>query len=98
MLPRVLRTVIDWLRSGYPEGIPESDYVPLIALLRRRLTDAEVEQIATEVLNSPGHTVDRTDIQVMITEVTDEMPTEADLRRVLSRLDPPDWPTGSGRP
>ncbi|MEU1985932.1 DUF3349 domain-containing protein [Nocardia sp. NPDC019395] len=91
-MPRVLYAVIDWLRRGYPDGVPESDYIPLVALLRRRLTDDEVEQIAAEVLNSPAHRLDPTDIQVMITEVTDEMPSESDVERVLSRLGPPDWP------
>lgn len=88
----VLRSIVDWLRRGYPEGVPESDYIPLVALLRRRLTDQEVQEIAAEVLYAPDHPVDRTDIQVMITEITDEMPSEVDLQRVLSHLDPPDWP------
>lgn len=98
MPPRLVQAVIDWLRSGYPEGVPESDYIPLVALLRRRLTDDEVHQIAAEVLNSPARPLDRTDIQVMITRVTDEMPSESDLQRVLSHLDPPIWPDRSGRP
>lgn len=91
-MPHVLRAIVDWLRRGYPEGVPESDYIPLVALLRRRLTDQEVQEIAAEVLDSPGRPVDRTDIQVMILAVTDEMPSEQDLRRVLSHLDPPGWP------
>ncbi|WP_327149388.1 DUF3349 domain-containing protein [Nocardia sp. NBC_01329] len=91
-MPHVLRAIVDWLRRGYPEGIPESDYIPLVALLRRRLSDQEVQQIVAEVLGSPDRPIDRVDIQVMITAVTDEMPSEEDLRRVLSRLDPPGWP------
>jgi hypothetical protein len=27
-LPSFLTSVIDWLREGYPNGIPEQDYVP----------------------------------------------------------------------
>lgn len=92
MMPRMLNAVIDWLRRGYPDGVPESDYIPLVALLRRRLTDDEVEQIAAAVLDSPAHPLDRTDIQVMITKVTDELPSETDVGRVLARLDPPGWP------
>lgn len=98
MPSRVLRTVIEWLRRGYPDGVPESDYIPLIALLRRRLTDEEVQQIAAEVLNSPAHPLDRTDIQVMITRVTDEMPSETDLQRVLAHMDPLGRPDEFGRP
>ena len=28
--------VLDWLREGYPAGVPPKDYIPLLALLRRR--------------------------------------------------------------
>ena len=38
--------VVDWLRAGYPTGLPDRDFVPLIALLRRRLTDEEVRDVA----------------------------------------------------
>ncbi len=39
--------VLDWLRAGYPDGVPPRDYFPLIALLRRQqLTDDEVREVA----------------------------------------------------
>ncbi|WP_328388905.1 DUF3349 domain-containing protein [Nocardia sp. NBC_00416] len=94
-MPHVLRSIVEWLRRGYPEGVPESDYIPLVALLRRRLTDQEVRHIAAEVLNSPIRSVSPTDIEVMILGITDEMPSEVDLRRVLSHMDPPSWPMES---
>ena len=28
-----IQRIVDWLRAGYPNGIPERDYVPLFALL-----------------------------------------------------------------
>ena len=37
----VLQSIVDYLRAGYPEGVPEQDYVPLFALLRRKLSDDE---------------------------------------------------------
>jgi transcription-repair coupling factor (superfamily II helicase) len=40
--------VLDWLVAGYPTGIPPKDYVPVLALLRRRLTEDEVRQVAEE--------------------------------------------------
>lgn len=46
MLPPFLASIIEWLRAGYPEGVPEQDYVPLFALLKRRLSDDEVDQVA----------------------------------------------------
>lgn len=44
-----LGRVVDWLREGYPGGIPAQDTIPVLALLRRRLTDAEVAAIAAEL-------------------------------------------------
>ncbi|AVH21908.1 DUF3349 domain-containing protein [Nocardia cyriacigeorgica] len=90
-MPPFLNAIIDWLRAGYPEGVPESDYIPLLALLRRRLSDDEVRQIATELLRS-GENPDRIDIQVLITKITNEMPSDTDVERIQSRLDPPTWP------
>ena len=29
----VLNSIVGWLRTGYPHGVPEQDYVPLLALL-----------------------------------------------------------------
>ena len=31
-----LTGILDWLREGYPAGVPPKDYIPLLALLRRR--------------------------------------------------------------
>jgi Protein of unknown function (DUF3349) len=30
-----------FLRAGYPEGVPQHDYLPLFALLARKLTSEE---------------------------------------------------------
>ncbi|RJO76617.1 DUF3349 domain-containing protein [Nocardia panacis] len=92
-MPPFLNAIIEWLRAGYPEGIPESDYIPLLALLRRRLSDDEVRQIAEELLTTAPHPVDRTDIQVMITRITNELPAESDIARVRVRLDEHTWPS-----
>ncbi|WP_280204727.1 DUF3349 domain-containing protein [Nocardia farcinica] len=87
-MPPFLQAILDWLRAGYPEGVPESDYIPLLAVLRRRLSDDEVAEIASAVYGSG----DRTDIQVLITKVTNEMPSEQDVARVQERLAGREWP------
>ncbi|WP_309234628.1 DUF3349 domain-containing protein [Nocardia sp. XZ_19_385] len=92
-MPPFLHAIIDWLRAGYPDGVPESDYIPLIALLRRRLSDDEVRLIATELATTGDFPADKTDIQVMITKVTNELPSEPDVSRVQSRLEAHAWPT-----
>lgn len=36
-----------FIRTGYPHRVPKTDYFPLLALLRRRLSDDEVAAVAT---------------------------------------------------
>jgi hypothetical protein len=46
----LFRSVIDWLRAGYPGGVPGPDRVPLLALLRDTpLTDDEVKQVVRAI-------------------------------------------------
>lgn len=100
-LPPVLNSIVSWLRAGYPYGVPESDYVPLLALLARRLTSEEVSAVAAElgrqdeangtgvrvVHDAPGAvSVGSGDIGVLITKITNELPREEDIARVQSRL------------
>ena len=51
-LPEFLSKIVDWLRAGYPEGVPEHDYIPLFALLGSQLTNDEVSSIADELTTS----------------------------------------------
>ncbi|HEY5484993.1 MAG TPA: DUF3349 domain-containing protein, partial [Propionibacteriaceae bacterium] len=30
--------VVGWLRAGYPDGVPQQDYVALLGILHRQLT------------------------------------------------------------
>jgi hypothetical protein len=80
-----LTGVLDWLREGYPAGVPPKDYIPLLALLRRRLTEDEVRQIADEIARrSPGGST--TDIGVSISRITDALPSPEDVARVEHHL------------
>ncbi|MBH0778244.1 DUF3349 domain-containing protein [Nocardia bovistercoris] len=98
----LLSAIIDWLRAGYPDGVPESDYIPLLALLRRRLSDEEVREIAAELAATGDLPADKVDIQVMITKVTNEMPSKSDVERVRHKLEAHAWPgspaTDDGHP
>src|ERR1700757_2782113 len=85
-LSGLLTRIVAFLRAGYPEGVPTNDYIPLLARLRRRLSDDEVISVATELM-SAGHTpVEGTDVRVAITKLTDEMPSAEDTERVKRRL------------
>ncbi|WP_068277870.1 DUF3349 domain-containing protein [Aldersonia kunmingensis] len=92
-LPPILSNIVGWLRAGYPQGVPEADYIPLLAILTRRLSDEEVQQITGRLVDIGVLPVEKTDIGVMITKVTDEMPLETDVQRVRNRLESGGWPT-----
>ena len=90
-LPPVLSTIIDWLRAGYPEGVPDVDYIPLFALLGSQLTNDEVDAIADE-LATETEPESAEAIRQAIAEVTDDKPTDADVNRVRARLAAGGWP------
>ena len=96
-LPGFLGSIVSWLRAGYPEGVPESDYIPLLAVLSRRLSNDEVRAVTQELIASGELPVDNIDIGTMITRVTDELPREADVDRVRDRLAAHGWPLAEPR-
>lgn len=90
-----LNKIVAWITAGYPEGVPGPDRVPLLALLRRRLTDDEVRTVA-QALMDVGE-FDNTDIGVLITQITDELPISEDIERVRARLAGYGWPLDDPR-
>jgi hypothetical protein len=90
-LPPFLASVINWVRAGYPEGVPDVDYIPLFALLGSQLSEADVKAIAQELENEANpHSADA--IMKAISAVTDHHSSEADVARVRSRLAAGGWP------
>jgi hypothetical protein len=90
--PAFLTAILGWLRAGYPDGVPESDYVPLFALLSRRLSSDEVREVARSIIHSDAEAVDPIDIGVEITKITNELPRQEDVDRVQTRLAAAGWP------
>jgi hypothetical protein len=84
-LPPILSSIVGWLRAGYPEGVPDVDYIPLFALLGSELTDAEVAQIGEELASSADPDSAQA-IRQAIKDVTHTPPTDADVARVRARL------------
>jgi hypothetical protein len=92
----IVSSIIGWLRAGYPDGVPEVDYLPLFALLGSKLTDEQVQEIADELArdgepNTAGH------IQAAINAVTQERPLAVDIARVSARLAAGGWPLADVR-
>ncbi|MFQ6393704.1 DUF3349 domain-containing protein [Nocardia sp. KC 131] len=91
--PNGLSRVIGWLRAGYPQGIPSSDYVALFAVLHRHLTDFEVVAVAEELASSnPDSEITHADIEMAIGRVAMEQPDAHDIARVASHLAAGGWP------
>src|SRR5829696_4769191 len=91
---------LDWLRAGYPTGVPRGDYVALLGLLRRKLTDHEVHQIVGELagLAEDGEPITIADIEKLISEATLDQPAPHDVARVSARLAAGGWPLADAPP
>jgi Protein of unknown function (DUF3349) len=92
---KFLAKIVAWITAGYPEGVPGPDRVPLLALLKPRLTDDEVKAVARELLERGEF--DQVDIGVLITQITDELPQPEDIERVRNRLAAKGWPLDDAR-
>ncbi|HEY3883278.1 MAG TPA: DUF3349 domain-containing protein [Trebonia sp.] len=86
-----LSNIVSWLRAGYPEGVPQVDYIPLFALLGSQLTNEEVSQIADElVFSSDPESAEA--IKQAIGSVTHTPVHDADIARVRAHLAAGGWP------
>lgn len=86
---------VDWLRAGYPAGVPRQDYVALLGLLRRKLTEVEVRKIAESLADQSQQTADpisTQDIEDMINDEVLQKASPEDVARVSSHLAAGGWP------
>jgi hypothetical protein len=85
-LSGVIPRIVAFFRKGYPAAAPAVGYIPLLALLRRRVTDDEILAIVARLVAGGRGSVDTADVGVEITRITDEMPSPDDVARVQQRL------------
>ncbi len=92
---RFLNSVVTWLRAGYPNGVPQTDYLPIFALLSRRLSKEEILEVATQLkhLATPGFV----DIGAEILRITDQLPKPDEVERVRAKLAAHGWPLDGPR-
>lgn len=94
------RAVLDWLRAGYPEGIPAKDHFALLAVLKRRLTDEElleaIETAAATAYEHPERPVDHDTLRMIVAGVIHEEPNPEDVERVREHLVAAGWPVVGG--
>lgn len=92
MSANLLGQILGWLRAGYPEGVPPKDYSPLLALLRRTLTEAEFDDVVAALELAEPDRVRTSHIREAIASVTDVEPNEDEVRQVAARLAAAGWP------
>jgi hypothetical protein len=94
----LVASVVRWLRAGYPEGVPERDYLPLFALLASQLTHDELRAVARE-LETSADPQSAGAIRAAIELVTHAPASEADIANVRAHLAAVgDWPAVAEQP
>ncbi|MCA2205632.1 MULTISPECIES: DUF3349 domain-containing protein [Nocardia] len=92
--PGLMSRVLGWLRAGYPQGIPQSDYVALFAVLHRNLTDYEVVAIGEQLIaaNPNRESISHAEIAAAVADFAKQQPAAEDVSRVASHLAAGGWP------
>ena len=87
---------VEWLRAGYPTGVPRGDYVALLGVLRRKMTEEEVRAIAMDLADrsvlAGDDPISTADIEQMISGALLQEATPEDVVRVSARLAAGGWP------
>ena len=88
-IQRMGRSIIEWVRDGYPEDAPKTGYNPLIALSGpMSLTQRQTEPVLVRLRGRP---TDPLSIDVAITQVTGRLPNPTQTRavaRAIQRIEP----------
>jgi hypothetical protein len=87
---------VGWLRAGYPTGVPRGDYVALLGVLRRKMTEDEVRTFAVDLADrsvlAGDDPISTADIEQMISSSLLQPATPEDVIRVSARLATGGWP------
>jgi hypothetical protein len=90
-----LSRAVEWLRAGYPAGVPRQDYVALLGLLRRKLTEEEVRKIAQDLADQSQKSTDpitTEDIERIVNQAVLQPANAEDVVRVSAHLAAGGWP------
>jgi len=99
----LLHSILDWLRAGYPDGVPGPDRVPLLALLRATpLTEDQIKEVVRNITadGSAALTdgeIGEDEIAAFIKDVSHHDAGPDNVQRVAAKLAAAGWPlTGVG--
>jgi Protein of unknown function (DUF3349) len=94
----LVHSILDWLRAGYPEGVPGPDRVPLLALLRATpLTEDQVKEVVRN-LTADGSAavangaIGEDEIAAFIKDVSHHDAGPENVQRVAAKLASAGWP------
>jgi hypothetical protein len=94
----LVHSILDWLRAGYPDGVPGPDRVPLLALLRATpLTEDQLKEVVRNI-TADGSTaladgeIGQDDIAAFIKDVSHHDAGPENVQRIAAKLAAAGWP------
>jgi hypothetical protein len=94
----LFESILNWLRAGYPEGVPGPDRVPLLALLRSTpLTEEQIKDVVRDITASDSAALadgelTTDEIGEFISDVTHHDAGSENVQRVAAKLAAAGWP------
>jgi len=93
----LLASILNWLRAGYPQGVPAHDRVPLLELLRATpLTEEQVKEVVRDITTADSPALDgeitKDEIAEFIAGVTHHDAGPENVARVSAILAAAGWP------
>ena len=92
----LIAKILNWLKAGYPEGIPQHDFPSVLLVLQHNLTEAEIESIADDLaiqsISNGAQPVTAEHIRDMVREHAFQSASPEDVRRVSAALAHGGWP------
>jgi hypothetical protein len=94
----LVQSILQWLRAGYPDGVPGPDRVPLLALLQATpLTDEQIKEVVRNITAQGSSAladgeIGDDEIAAFISRVTEHGADQKDVQRVAAKLAAAGWP------
>lgn len=93
----LVHSILNWLRAGYPNGVPGPDRVPLLALLRATpLTEEQVKEVVAHLTAKDSPALDGgisdDEIAEFIKDVSHHDAGPENVKRVAATLAAAGWP------
>ena len=94
----LVHSILDWLRAGYPDGVPGPDRVPLLALLRATpLTEDQIKAVVRNITADGSEAladgeIGEDEIAAFIKDVSHHDAGPENVQRIAAKLAAAGWP------